>query len=90
MSILFAATYPERVAALVLVGTTPRFPAAEDFPQGIPRQVLEMAVEAWKEEWGTGVGLELYGPSVVRDDRLRGWWAAYQRFAASRGRLPAR
>lgn len=84
-SILLTATRPELVAALILVGTTPRFPEAEDFPEGIPREVLELAIEAWQEEWGTGVGLELYGPSVVGDDRLRSWWAAYQRFAASPG-----
>lgn len=85
MSILLAARFPERVGALILVGTTPRFSAAEDFPEGIPRDVLETAIEAWQEEWGTGVGLELYGPSVAHDERLRSWWAAYQRFAATPG-----
>lgn len=89
MSILFAAIQPERVAALILVGTTPRFPDGEDFPEGIPRQVLEVAIEAWQEEWGTGVGLELYGPSVAHDDRLRSWWAAYQRSAATPGAVAA-
>jgi pimeloyl-ACP methyl ester carboxylesterase/DNA-binding CsgD family transcriptional regulator len=89
MSVLFAATEPERVASLILVGTTPRFSATADFPAGIPRDVLELAIAAWQEEWGTGVGLELYGPSVDRDDRLRSWWAAYQRFAASPGAVAA-
>jgi pimeloyl-ACP methyl ester carboxylesterase/DNA-binding CsgD family transcriptional regulator len=85
MSILFAAKHPERVGGLILVGTTPRFSAAPDFEEGVPRWLLEQAVEAWQEGWGTGVGLELYGPSVADDERLRSWWAAYQRFAASPG-----
>jgi pimeloyl-ACP methyl ester carboxylesterase/DNA-binding CsgD family transcriptional regulator len=89
MSILFAAKYPERVAGLILVGTTPRFSAAPDFTEGVPRWLLEQAVEAWRDEWGTGVGLELYGPSVADDERLRSWWAAYQRFAASPGAVAA-
>lgn len=88
-SIVLAATYPERVAALILVGTTPRFPDADDFPEGIPRHLLEAAIEAWQEEWGTGVALELYGPSVADDDRLRNWWATYQRFAATPGAVAA-
>jgi pimeloyl-ACP methyl ester carboxylesterase/DNA-binding CsgD family transcriptional regulator len=89
MSILFAAKHPERVAALILVGTTPRFSAAPDFAEGIPRWLLEEAVETWREGWGSGVGLDLYGPSVADDDRLRTWWAAYQRFAASPGAVAA-
>lgn len=36
MALLFAATYPERVGALVLYGTLPRFAWAPDFPWGQP------------------------------------------------------
>jgi pimeloyl-ACP methyl ester carboxylesterase/DNA-binding CsgD family transcriptional regulator len=85
VSILFAVTCPDRVAGLILVGTTPRFPDGEGFPEGIPREILDLAIEGWREEWGSGVGLELYGPSVADDDRVRGWWAAYQRFSSSPG-----
>jgi pimeloyl-ACP methyl ester carboxylesterase/DNA-binding CsgD family transcriptional regulator len=89
MSILLAASRPERVAGLILVGTTPRFSEAPDFAEGAPRWLLELAVEAWQEGWGSAVGLELYGPSVADDERLRSWWAAYQRFAASPGAVAA-
>ena len=42
MSILFAATYPERVSALVLWGTMARFLRAPDYPYGTtPEQVAE-------------------------------------------------
>jgi pimeloyl-ACP methyl ester carboxylesterase/DNA-binding CsgD family transcriptional regulator len=89
MSILFAAKHPERVAGLILVGTTARFSAAPDFPEGVPRWLLEQAVESWREGWGSGVGLPLYGPSVADDERVRSWWAAYQRFAATPGAVAA-
>jgi pimeloyl-ACP methyl ester carboxylesterase/DNA-binding CsgD family transcriptional regulator len=89
MSLQLAANEVERVAALILVGTTPRFSRAEDFPEGIPQEFLDLAIEAWQEEWGTGVALELYGPSVAHDDRVRTWWAGYQRFAATPGAVAA-
>jgi pimeloyl-ACP methyl ester carboxylesterase/DNA-binding CsgD family transcriptional regulator len=89
MSILFASRHADRVVGLVLVGTTARFSEAPDYPEGIPRQILEWSIEAWQEEWGTGVGIDLYGPSVADDPRLRSWWAGYQRFAATPGAVAA-
>lgn len=51
-AIRFAITHPERVAALILMGTTPRFSEAPDFPEGIPRDLLELAIEVWQQDWG--------------------------------------
>jgi class 3 adenylate cyclase len=52
MSILFAATYPDRVWALILFGSYPRVLWAPDYPWGIPEDQY-----AWGEEesrsWGT-------------------------------------
>ena len=52
MSILFAATYPERVWALVLFGSYPRVLWAPDYPWGTPEDQY-----AWSEEdirsWGS-------------------------------------
>lgn len=84
-AVRFALAHPERVAALILVGTTARFTDAPDYPEGIPREVLEPAIEVWQEAWGTGVALALYGPSVADDAHVAAWWAAYQRFAATPG-----
>ncbi len=36
-----------------------------------------------EEEWGTGVLLELYAPSVAGDPEVAAWWAGYQRISAS-------
>jgi pimeloyl-ACP methyl ester carboxylesterase/DNA-binding CsgD family transcriptional regulator len=84
-SLLFTQRAPERVAALILVGTTARFTCAADFPQGIPRDMLELFIDTLQQDWGTGVGFELYAPSMADDARTRSWWASYQRFASSPG-----
>ena len=88
-SLLFARYAPERVAALMLLGTTTRFTAGEDFPEGIPRDMLELFIDTMREDWGTGVGFELYAPSMADDARMRSWWASYQRFASSPGAVAA-
>ena len=88
-SLLFAQRQPERVAALVLLGTTARFTANADFPEGIPREFLELFINTMRQDWGTGVGFELYAPSMADDARMRSWWASYQRFASSPGAVAA-
>jgi pimeloyl-ACP methyl ester carboxylesterase/DNA-binding CsgD family transcriptional regulator len=75
---------PGRVLALILVGTTARFTEDEGY-DALPRDLVALAIEVWRAEWGSGVGLELYGPSVADDPRMRRWWAGYQRLAASPG-----
>jgi pimeloyl-ACP methyl ester carboxylesterase/DNA-binding CsgD family transcriptional regulator len=87
--LLFAHRQPGRVAALVLLGTTARFSAAEDFPEGIPRELLELFIDTMRQDWGKGVGFELYAPSLANDARMRSWWASYQRFASSPGAVSA-
>ena len=88
-SLLFARRRPERVAALVLLGTTARFTADADFPEGIPREFLEIFINTMRQDWGSGVGFELYAPSMADDARMRSWWASYQRFASSPGAVAA-
>ena len=56
MSILFAATYPERTAALVVYGSMPRFVWAPDFPLGQPLEEYMREAEEWSREWGTFEG----------------------------------
>jgi DNA-binding CsgD family transcriptional regulator len=73
----------------MLVGTTARFTAGDDFPEGIPRDMLELFIDTMREDWGTGVGFELYAPSMADDARMRSWWASYQRFASSPGAVAA-
>ncbi len=51
MSMLFAATYPERVTSLVMCGCFPRLAAAEDWLYGRLPEVQESIYKACKAEW---------------------------------------
>jgi pimeloyl-ACP methyl ester carboxylesterase/class 3 adenylate cyclase len=53
MSALFAATFPERVAALVLYGSLPRFAWAPDFPWGQRLDEWQRELDDWLRIWGT-------------------------------------
>jgi class 3 adenylate cyclase len=50
MAILFAATYPERVFALVLFQGKPRFVHAPDFPWAPTREEYEQGTQGWLAE----------------------------------------
>ncbi|MGB7305414.1 MAG: adenylate/guanylate cyclase domain-containing protein [Burkholderiaceae bacterium] len=66
LAMLFAASYPERVQALVLFGTFPRSVEAPDFPEGklISERLTEMS-RAVDEEWGAGYTLRFVSPSLA-------------------------
>jgi len=53
MSILFAATYPERARALALCGTFPRERWAPDYPFGIRDEEARREDEEIERSWGT-------------------------------------
>ncbi len=83
MSMLLAATYPERVAALVLYGTWPRLLRAEDYPQGVPPEAFDAFVDAAVQDWGGPVALGLWAPGLAADDDARRWWAKLLRSGSS-------
>ncbi len=82
---LFAATYPERTEALVMIGSYARRFAAPDYPWGQTPEDAAAFDRAILEGWGGPVGLDTRGPSVVDDAEFRDWWAAYLRMGASPG-----
>jgi pimeloyl-ACP methyl ester carboxylesterase len=53
MSILFAATYPQRVWALVLAGATPREMWAPDYPWGSTEESWRAYIARVRETWGS-------------------------------------
>jgi pimeloyl-ACP methyl ester carboxylesterase len=89
MSALFAATYPERTAALVLYGSLPRFTWAPDFPWGQPRDEMLKGAEEWARRWGTYEGaaefLESQNPDATEEE-IR-FHASRQRLSASPGAI---
>jgi pimeloyl-ACP methyl ester carboxylesterase/class 3 adenylate cyclase len=91
MSILFAATYPERVAALVVYGSMPRFVWAPDFPLGQPLEEYLREADDWARSWGTfeGAAELLSAEKPDATDQEIEQWASRQRLSASPGALIA-
>lgn len=84
MSILFAATYPDRTAGLVLQGSFARIAQAPDQPFGYAPEASEAIIGAFEERWGTGwVLANHYFPSVADDPAMRERFARWERNGAS-------
>lgn len=79
MALLFAATYPERVRALVTYGSLPRFVRGPNFPWREPKHEYLAEYEADAERWGSdelarefleSQGMEVT-PEAIRDRARR-------------------
>jgi len=93
MSILFAATYPDRVRALVTFGAFAKRIRTPDYPWA---PTLEMRRAAWESvaaNWGTTASsrefLETVAPELLGDDAFVRWFAGFLRSAASPGAASA-
>ena len=77
MSILFAATYPQRTDALILHGGMARSTWAPDYPWAAPAEALVQGSELIAPGLFTGDDIEIWAPSL-RDDpqakQLLGRW----------------
>jgi pimeloyl-ACP methyl ester carboxylesterase len=86
MSILFAATYPTRVTALVLFGAFARRLWAPDYPWGQTREEREKYLDQTERDWGRVADFSPIIPGAsAHDQHLRQWFADYQRLSASPG-----
>jgi pimeloyl-ACP methyl ester carboxylesterase/DNA-binding winged helix-turn-helix (wHTH) protein len=85
MCSLFAATYPEKTVALVMIGTYAKRIRDEEYPWGPTTEEREHFLEEIREQWGGPVGLEERAPSMAADPQFREWWATYLRMGASPG-----
>jgi class 3 adenylate cyclase len=83
MSLLFAATYPERTSALVLYGTFARFRWDPEYPWGFTNEALNGFRAAVEESWGTGRSLAIFAPSVADEASFRERWGRCERLGAS-------
>ena len=81
LSMLFAATYPERTRALVLSGAEVKEEKTDDWPWGeSTRAELEefLTPENVVARWGKGLALDTYVPSRAGDEELRAWLGRLQ------------
>ena len=85
MCSLFAATYPEKTLALVMIGTYAKRIRDAEYPWGPTAEQREHFFDVMREQWGGPVGIEERAPSVAHDPKFRDWWATYLRMGASPG-----
>jgi class 3 adenylate cyclase len=85
MACVFAATYPNRVRALVLIDGFARLTRADDYPWGLTAAQSREIIEAFESEWGTGMMLDLFDPDDADDVALRESWGRYERHSVSPG-----
>lgn len=85
MSLLFAATYPERTSALVLYGSYARRSWAPDHPSGHTEEEWRTIIAAIENGWGEAADMNLRSPGAAGDEGYGRWAATYQRLAASPG-----
>jgi class 3 adenylate cyclase/pimeloyl-ACP methyl ester carboxylesterase len=82
-AMMFAATYPERTSALVLINTFARFMRDVDYPAGLPAESIPKLVESFEQVYGTGAMVDVLAPSAAVDEEFRTWHARYQRLSMS-------
>lgn len=85
MAMMFAATYPHRVPALVLYGTFARHGRGDDYPHGFPAKVIEQWLAGLDTTWGTGEPSRAFAPSLVADAAAMRILARLERMAMSPG-----
>ena len=84
-SAMFAATYPERTSALIIVGGYAKGARDETYPFGPDPAVTGMVAAAIHDEWGKGTTVPVIAPSMAGDRAFAEFWARYERLSASPG-----
>jgi pimeloyl-ACP methyl ester carboxylesterase len=85
MCTLFAATYPERTSALVMIGSYSKRLRGPDYPWAPTPEENEGFLDQIEHGWGGPVGLAARAPSLAGDDWFTKWWSTYLRMSASPG-----
>ena len=92
LAILFAATHPERTAALVLYGTLATWTRAEDYPWALTqeeradfiRRQAAIGTDPWLDD-----RLKSWAPTTSEDPDIKRWWRRWVRVSASPGAVLA-
>lgn len=85
MSAYFAASHPERTIALVMFGTFAKRIWAPDYPWAPKPEDREREIVGVERDWGGGLDLEKYMPSMMHDQSFLESMATYLRRSASPG-----
>jgi class 3 adenylate cyclase/pimeloyl-ACP methyl ester carboxylesterase len=89
MALLYAATYPERVAALVLFNPYAKAVWSEDYPWGKTEAEWRRDLTELESGWGSreyfDTVLARSYPSAAHDESFRNWFVNMMRYGASPG-----
>jgi class 3 adenylate cyclase len=85
MSVLFAATHPERTVALVTFGIFAKRLFSPDYPWAPTPEQRERAYELVEREWGRDMDLTDLAPTVAGNEPFKQRLATYFRRSASPG-----
>jgi class 3 adenylate cyclase len=83
VSVMFAATYPERIESLALYGAMPSVSMGDGEPNWI-----DEAGEQFQDiidNWGQGKGIEMFVPSLADEEEARRSMGEFERRSASPG-----
>jgi class 3 adenylate cyclase len=79
LSMLFAATYPERTEALLLIGAEVKEETTEDWPWGeATRAEHDSVMQAIHERWGKGLVAPYYFPNDPDPEGMKAWTGKLQ------------
>jgi pimeloyl-ACP methyl ester carboxylesterase/class 3 adenylate cyclase len=82
---LFAATFPERTAGLILCNSFARLVTGDDYPWGHDPARWDVWRTQIDQEWGSGWTPRRFAPSRANDDAFVESWATFERRAVSKG-----
>ena len=85
MSLLFAATYPARITALVLYDSFARRLWSPDYPIGIPETERQAYLDSLAAQWADEADLSVAAPSLANDPEERRKFVMRRRMSASPG-----
>jgi len=85
ISLLFAATYPERVEAIVLYETFARYGGVPGHTWVWQRDAHRKFTESWIPLYGKGASIAGFGTSLAADGRVQELWGRAERLSNSPG-----
>jgi class 3 adenylate cyclase len=77
LAAMFAATHPQRVTALALIGI------ATSTDTFLTPERLELLLDVVENHWGEGRLVSVFAPSKVGDRAFEEWWTRYERASTS-------
>ena len=90
MSLLYAATYPQRTSALVLHGSYAKRSWAPDYPFGWNDEQWQRVLDDIEHNWGSpqALSIAMRAPRATADPQAAERIAAYFRASQAQARLP--